>query len=76
MFVFKPLRVEIDDYALSTIEDILQSKNDKEDLLRTIFQSAKSAAMNITDELLADFRRQKSLGKYHHLLVPNLRVVS
>ncbi|XP_064618378.1 rho guanine nucleotide exchange factor 11-like isoform X3 [Liolophura sinensis] len=57
-----PLRVEVDDYTLSTIEDILQSKNDKEDLLRMIFHSAKSAAMNITDELLADFRRQKSLG--------------
>ncbi len=58
------MRVNVDDGIISSIDNILQYKSDKENELRTIFQLARHIAQCEIGELLADFRNKRALGKF------------
>ena len=60
---FQPLRVNVDDAIISNIDQILQYKHDKEDMMRSIFQLSRHIAQNEISELLADFRNKRALGQ-------------
>ena len=55
--------MNVDEQIISSIDNILQLKYDKEDALRSVFQLARHIAQNEISEMLADFRNKRALGK-------------
>ena len=56
---------DIDSSLLDNLELTLLHRSDKEDVMRTIFQTARHAAQKQISELLADFRQKRTLGELH-----------
>ena len=56
--------MNVDDGIISSIDNILLYKHDKEDQIRGIFQLARHIAQNEISELLADFRNKRALGMH------------
>ena len=63
MFALQPLSVSVDEGIITSIDNTLQLKHDKEDSLRSVFQLARHVAQNEISELLADFRNKCALGE-------------
>ena len=61
-FAPQPLRVNIDEKVLQTIDNLLTYRQDKEDSMRGVFQVPRHVAQNETSELLSEFRSRRSMG--------------
>ncbi|KAL3887292.1 hypothetical protein ACJMK2_027235, partial [Sinanodonta woodiana] len=69
-----PLKVKLDDSVVTSIDQTLQYKSEKEEPLRSIFNVARNVARNEVQELLFDFRQKKEKGLIHgaHELKDNM----
>ena len=63
MCLYQPLRVNVEDTVIKNIDNVLQYKLDKEDMLKGVFHPARHFAQKEISELLADFRSKRSLGE-------------
>jgi cell fate (sporulation/competence/biofilm development) regulator YmcA (YheA/YmcA/DUF963 family) len=55
--------VNVDDNVVRAIDQILLSKYDKEDAMKTVFHPARHCAQKEISELLQDFRNKRALGE-------------
>ncbi|KAK3107440.1 hypothetical protein FSP39_014688 [Pinctada imbricata] len=68
-----PLKIDkVTDAVVSEIDNVLNTKYDKEDALRCIFQQARNIVQQVVDKLLEEFRAKRDLGFWnlygaHHL---------
>ena len=58
----QPLKVEVEDSVINTIDQNLQYKSEKEDVLRTMFQPARTIVTGEVMKLLEDLRQKKEQG--------------
>lgn len=63
----QPLKVNVSEDVLVHIESVLQTKHEKEDTLKNMFQLARHMAQNDISEQLQDFRNKRALGKHFEL---------
>lgn len=54
--------MKLDEKILQTIEQTLNTRLDKEEPMRSIFQLPRHVAQSETSELLAEFRSRRSMG--------------
>lgn len=59
----QPLKLAVDDAAVSAVDGVLQYQSEKEDALKAVFLAARNFAHNDISDLLADFRQKRSLGE-------------
>ncbi|XP_070547722.1 rho guanine nucleotide exchange factor 11-like isoform X9 [Ptychodera flava] len=57
-----PLRIEVDESIIQTIDDTISSKNDNIELMRNVFMQPRKIAAEESRELLADYRSKRSMG--------------
>ncbi|XP_036358638.1 rho guanine nucleotide exchange factor 12-like isoform X6 [Octopus sinensis] len=57
-----PLKVTIDENLVKIIDDVLNSKTDKEENLRSLFHDAKHDVRSAVNLMLNDFRNKQKLG--------------
>ncbi|CAE1280032.1 ARHGEF12 [Acanthosepion pharaonis] len=57
-----PLRVTVDEKFIKTIDDVLNTKSDKEDCLRCIFQQSRYDAQSAVKCMLKEFWNKQKLG--------------
>ena len=54
--------MEVDDSVINTIDQNLQYKSEKEDVLRALFQPARTIVTAAVKKLLEDLRQKKEQG--------------
>lgn len=62
--IFQPLRVTVDEKFIKAIDDFLNTKSDKEDCLRCIFQQSRYDAQSAVKCMLKEFWNKQKLGEF------------
>ncbi|KAK7488904.1 hypothetical protein BaRGS_00019861, partial [Batillaria attramentaria] len=57
-----PLRVPVDDSLVQQVNELIQSKDNNENALRTMFDGCRAALNSELNDQLADFRQKRDLG--------------
>merc|ERR1712002_882795 len=57
-----PLKVKVDDHIVSTVDQNLTEKFEKEDIMKTIFHYPRHVVQSEISQLLTDYRYKKTLG--------------
>lgn len=58
----QPLKVEVDDSVIKNIDSNLQCKSEKEEVLRSLFEPARTIILGEVLKLLEDLRQKKEQG--------------
>ena len=60
--LFQPLKINVDETIVSSVENILQTKFDKDEAMKNVFHASRNVAKSEIHDLLADFRSKRALG--------------
>jgi Regulator of G protein signalling-like domain len=60
--VVQYLKVSMPDEVVTSIENILMNKHEKEECMKSLFMHARNIAYSAIGELLSDYRSKRSLG--------------
>lgn len=61
-FYMQPLKINVDEATVRMVSATLQTKSDREDMMKNIFQSSRIFAQNEINDHLTDFRSKRALG--------------
>ena len=59
----QPLRVEFGDDTVTNVAQTLESKSEKEEVMRAVFQVTRHLSQSIIVDMLDDFRNKRAMGK-------------